>query len=419
MNRFWRECKSWMQILAENFLRPGSGPWETKLTHSRLRAGGVRAGELFPALVFIGAGETVRRFRFVLQPMPLPAPSPTGDIFFAFLSILLEGAPFILLGALISGVIDAWLPSGAMDRLLPKRAFPAILMSGLLGIIFPVCECAIVPVIRRLVQKGLPLGCAMTYMLAAPIVNPIVALSTWTAFTGRDPLLMMGSRVTMGYVIAVLAGLVISRFAAASVLKERVLAGIAPSAAAKVSGAREGENPAAAGGDNNLLGGTAGAAAVPVAPRTDHGARFVQAMRTAQRDFLDVALYFVIGVAIASILKTQVFYRPALQEGMTVVAGNHWIASPVLMITAFVLSLCSTTDAFIIAADNLFPAVAKLAFLVFGPMMDLKLIFLYSTVLKPRAVALLLVSLFLAVYAASFGMEALWPWLQSLPWLKK
>lgn len=323
--------------------------------------------------------------------MPLPVPSPTGDIFYAFLSILLEGAPFILLGALISGVIDAWLPSGAMDRLLPKRAFPAILVSGLLGIIFPVCECAIVPVIRRLVQKGLPLGCAMTYMLAAPIVNPIVALSTWTAFTGRDPLLMMGSRVTMGYVIAVLAGLIISRFAASSVLKDRVLAGISA--------------PAPAGG--------AAAEAKP-----DHGKRFVQAMRTAQRDFLDVALYFVIGVAIASILKTQVFYRPSLQEGMGVVAGNHWIAAPVLMVMAFVLSLCSTTDAFIIAADNLFPAVAKLAFLVFGPMMDLKLIFLYSTVLKPRAVAALAVSLFIAVYAAGFGMEAIWPWLQSLAWFK-
>ena len=323
--------------------------------------------------------------------MPLPVPSPTGDIFYAFLSILLEGAPFILLGALISGVIDAWLPSGAMDRLLPKRAFPAILVSGLLGIIFPVCECAIVPVIRRLVQKGLPLGCAMTYMLAAPIVNPIVALSTWTAFTGRDPLLMMGSRVTMGYVIAVLAGLIISRFAASSVLKDRVLAGISAPA-------------------------LAGAAAAEGKP--DHGKRFVQAMRTAQRDFLDVALYFVIGVAIASILKTQVFYRPSLQEGMGVVAGNHWIAAPVLMVMAFVLSLCSTTDAFIIAADNLFPAVAKLAFLVFGPMMDLKLIFLYSTVLKPRAVAALAVSLFIAVYAAGFGMEAIWPWLQSLAWFK-
>ncbi len=323
--------------------------------------------------------------------MPLPVPSPSGDIFYAFLSILLEGAPFILLGALISGVIDAWLPSGAMDKLLPKRAFPAILVSGLLGIIFPVCECAIVPVIRRLVQKGLPLGCAMTYMLAAPIVNPIVALSTWTAFTGRDPLLMMTARTGLGYLIAVLAGLVIARFAASAILRPSVLERI-----------------------------TVPVAAVPGAPpsatKADHGRKFVQAMRTAQRDFLDVALYFVIGVAIASILKTQVFYRPSLQEGMGVVAGNPWIASPVLMVMAFVLSLCSTTDAFIIAADNLFPAVAKLAFLVFGPMMDMKLVFLYATVLKPRVVGILAVSLFIVVYAAAIGMQALWPWLKTLSW---
>ena len=220
-------------------LRAGAGPCSGLFCH-------VRRDRC--ALVFGGAGERMGQPFAVFPCMPLPVPRPTGDIFYAFLSILLEGAPFILLGALISGVIDAWLPSGAMDRLLPKRAFPAILVSGLLGIIFPVCECAIVPVIRRLVQKGLPLGCAMTYMLAAPIVNPIVALSTWTAFTGRDPLLMMGSRVTMGYVIAVLAGLIISRFAASSVLKDRVLAGI--SAPALAGGA------AAAGGG----GGGAGAA---------------------------------------------------------------------------------------------------------------------------------------------------------------
>lgn len=321
--------------------------------------------------------------------MTLPSPSPALDPVYAFLSILLEGIPFILLGSLVSGIIDAWLPSGAMDRLLPRRALPAILISGLLGIIFPVCECAIVPVIRRLVQKGLPLGCAMTYMLAAPIVNPIVALSTWTAFTGRDPVLMMGSRMVMGYLIAVVAGLIISRFAMSSVLKPAVLAAIRPKSLA--------------------VAGTDGGAA---APKRSMGDGLVHAMKTAQRDFIDVAVYFVIGVAIAAILKTQVFYRPDLQSGMAAVAGNHWISSPVLMVTAFVLSLCSTTDAFIIAADNLFPVVSKLAFLVFGPMLDLKLLFLYSTVLKPKAVAFLSVFLFLAVYLLGFGMEAVWPWLQ-------
>lgn len=328
--------------------------------------------------------------RFSLLVMSLPAPSQALDPVFAFLSILLEGIPFILLGSLISGIIDAWLPSGAMDRLLPKRALPAILVSGLLGIIFPVCECAIVPVIRRLVQKGLPLGCAMTYMLAAPIVNPIVALSTWTAFTGRDPILMMSARVGQGYLIAVVAGLIFSKFAASSILKPAVLAGIRPKQAS---------------------GAVTGAGSAPATKRP-FGESLVHAMKTAQRDFIDVAVYFVIGVAIAAILKTQVFYNPSLQGGMAMVAGNHWISGPVLMLMAFVLSLCSTTDAFIIAADNLFPVAAKLAFLVFGPMLDLKLLFLYSTVLKPKAVAWFSVGLFLAVYLAGFGMEAIWPWLK-------
>lgn len=310
--------------------------------------------------------------------MPLPPPSSQGDFWFAFLAILLEGLPFILIGALISGAIDAWLPSSLMDRLLPRRGSAAILVSGLLGLIFPVCECAIVPVIRRLVQKGLPVGCAMTYMLAAPIVNPIVALSTWAAFKGRDAGLMTSSRLFCGYVIAVIAGLVLSRIPASSLLRGKVLAGLRP----RPDG---------------------GANAAPLPKRTA-GEGIVHAFMSAQRDFLDVALYFFIGVAIASITQTQVLYRPDLQEGVQSLAKNYWLAAPVLMAGAFILSLCSTTDAFIIAQNAIFPATAKLAFLVFGPMLDMKLIFLYSTVLKPKVVLWFGIFLFIAVYLASFAM---------------
>ena len=108
--------------------------------------------------------------------------SPFTDFCFLFLSIVLEGAPFILLGTLISGFIDAYLPPGLIDRWLPKNKPLAVILSGLLGAIFPVCECAIVPVIRRLIRKGLPVSCAITYMLSAPIINPIVVISTMNAF---------------------------------------------------------------------------------------------------------------------------------------------------------------------------------------------------------------------------------------------
>ena len=100
------------------------------------------------------------------------------NFWFSFLALIFEGIPFVLLGSLISGVIAAFIPSRVITGLLPKNRLVANLISGLLGIIFPVCECGIVPIVRRLLHKGLPLSCGVTYMLASPIVNPIVIFST-------------------------------------------------------------------------------------------------------------------------------------------------------------------------------------------------------------------------------------------------
>ena len=151
------------------------------------------------------------------------SPDSQQDFAYAFLSILFEGAPFILLGTLISGFIDVYLPAGTMDRFLPKSRYRAVLMAGLLGTVFPVCECAVVPVIRRLVKKGLPVSCALTYMLAAPIVNPITALSTWKAFQGQGAAMMTSSRLLLGFLIAVGVGLIVSRLSLASVLKPKLV----------------------------------------------------------------------------------------------------------------------------------------------------------------------------------------------------
>ena len=308
------------------------------------------------------------------------------DILHMVLSLVLEGAPFILLGALISGLIDAYLPSKAMDRLLPKNAIAAVLVAGLMGAIFPVCECAIVPVIRRLVAKGLPVACAMTYMLSAPIINPIVALSTFSAFSvppghpdPSQPWMMMGSRLLLGYLIAIIIGLVMTRIAPEKILRPGVL--------------KEAE-------DNRALPATKS-----IESPANDGRKLVQAMRTAQKDFVDVGMYFIIGVLIASIFKTQIVFRPAMQESLYGIASNAWLAPLILMVLAFVLALCSTTDAFVIAADSLFTKSAKLAFLVFGPMMDMKLIFLYSTILQRRAVLMLVVALSLLTWLFCQGWQ--------------
>src|SRR5271154_1920651 len=112
------------------------------------------------------------------------------DFAVSFLSVLFEGIPFLLLGSLISGFVDVFVSSERIARLLPKSASASILLCGLLGLVFPMCECGSVVVIRRFLKKGLPLSSAVTYMLATPIVSPIVALSTYAAFKGQSALEM-------------------------------------------------------------------------------------------------------------------------------------------------------------------------------------------------------------------------------------
>ena len=297
------------------------------------------------------------------------------DFALAFLSILFEGVPFILLGTLVSGFIDVYLPAGMMDRFLPRNKFLAVMVAGLMGAVFPVCECAVVPVIRRLVKKGLPISCALTYMLAAPIVNPITALSTWKAFQGQDALMMTGSRTLLGFLIAVAVGLIISKIPIGWVLKSRLAASLrAPAAPAKI---HHHHDHTCCGHDE---------------PTGDN--RLIAALRSTQKDFVEVAVYFAIGVSITALFNIGI--APGAQW-LDRLATSSIGAPAALMALAFVLSLCSTSDAFVAAALDKFSWGAKLAFLTFGPMMDMKLIFLYQTVLRKRFILLLAIGLFLAI----------------------
>lgn len=312
----------------------------------------------------------------------------------AFISLLLEGLPFIFLGTLVSGFIDAYLPPWAVDRLLPKRRGLAILMSGLLGIIFPVCECAIVPVIGRLIRKGLPISCAVTYMLAAPIINPITATSTMIAFSGQSdamgpllssmqhhPVFITGSRLLIAYVVCVFVGFLIQRVSASKVMRARVLQGIESNRAA-LDDAGEGKT---------IFGA--------VRESLREGVRLISAFRTAMRDCVDTGMFFTIGAAL-----TAVFNTSTLQQGLGEFMASHiFIGVTTLMVLAFILSLCSTSDAFVAATLQVaFPSqayeyAAKLGFLVFGPMVDVKLLFMYASIFRAKFVWMLVCGLFLLI----------------------
>jgi uncharacterized protein len=283
-----------------------------------------------------------------------------ADFSYAFLSVLLEGVPFILIGTLLSGTINEYLPSRVMLHLLPGNAFVGICLSGAIGLVFPMCECGVVPVIRRLINKGLPVSNAIAYMLAAPIVNPIVILSTYGAFRGQNAAEFTILRLGVGYLVSVIVALAVHNLPSQLVLRRGILSDVSAADAAA---------------------GTYG-----------FSSRVGRALRVAVTDFLDVMVFFVLGVAVSAVFSTAVN-----QELVMPLALNDWIATASMMVLAAILSLCSTSDAFIAATFIAFPGVAKLAFLVFGPMFDLKLLFIYSAVFRKRFVAGLAIGLFLLI----------------------
>ncbi len=318
------------------------------------------------------------------------SPDSQQDFALAFLSILFEGVPFILLGTLISGFIDIYLPAGTMDRFLPKNKFLAILTAGLMGAVFPVCECAVVPVIRRLVKKGLPVSCGLTYMLAAPIVNPITALSTWKAFQGQGAMMMTSSRLLLGFLIAVAVGIIVSKLSLSSVLKPKLVESLEKDSVANKHHHHDDHDHSCCGHDHHHE------------PTPDN--RLVAALRSAMKDFVDVAVYFSIGVTITALFNTGIAPGANWLDSL---AHSPTAAPAALMALAFVLSLCSTSDAFIAATLDKFSWAAKLAFLTFGPMMDVKLLFLYQTVLRKRFIFLLAIGLFFAIGGISIFWQHL------------
>jgi uncharacterized membrane protein YraQ (UPF0718 family) len=300
------------------------------------------------------------------------------DFAYSFLSVLFEGIPFLLLGSIISGFIDVFVSSERISKLLPKNPIAATMMSGLLGLIFPMCECGSVIIIRRFIRKGLPLSSATAYMLAAPIVSPIVAVSTWAAFSAgsQNPWAWVSLRLGIGYLLAIGVALIVHRLPA-----DRILQASNAASSPRRGGLSIAPTPAGGTQDFSNLVATASF------PR-----KLLLSIQSATADFIDVAFFFVIGVAITSVFNTAIS-----REALAPLAQSTPLAIVSLMVLAALLALCSTTDAFVAWTFLPFPPQAKLAFLLFGPLFDLKLFWLYGLIFKRRFVTLLALGLFVVI----------------------
>jgi uncharacterized protein len=332
------------------------------------------------------------------------------DFSISFLSILFEGVPFMFIGTLLSGIIDAFVPSEKIKTILPRNPIAAIALSGVLGAVFPMCECGMVPVIRRLIRKGLPVSCALTYLLSAPIVNPIVALSTFAAFRGQHPAIVTSMRLLMGFGVALACGMIVQRIPLNQMLNRQMVAAVRKRPTSSNAPSRGVQEPVLAAA---YAGATSQRNVIfPILPAEEivhlhdvthaekHFAeKIVGAIRCAAFDFLDVGFYLIIGAAIASIFNTAIH-----REVLLPLASNHLFATVAMMVLAFLLSLCSTSDAFIAANFLTFPNTAKLAFMVFGPMMDMKLLFMYGLVFKKRFTLSFAVGLFFFIALLSLAL---------------
>lgn len=315
-----------------------------------------------------------------------------NDFAFAFLSVLFEGVPFLLLGSLISGLVDVFVSSERLAKWMPKSTVGAVFTAGLMGLFLPMCECGSVIVIRRFIRKGLPLASAVTYMLGAPIVSPIVALSTFEAFKGQGPVTMTIFRLVMGFLIAAAAGFVVQSLGAKRVLHPRLTTD-APNAR---SGLRFASAPTAPNSEERDF--------ADVTKPASFGRKCLMVLQSATADFLDVAFFFIIGVALTSVFNTAI-----RQEVIYPLAENPLLAVVSMQGLAALLALCSTTDAFVAATFATFPFTAKLAFLVFGPMFDLKLFWLYGLIFRRRFVIGLSIALFLVVAFLCWNLTAVFP----------
>jgi uncharacterized membrane protein YraQ (UPF0718 family) len=256
------------------------------------------------------------------------------NLLIVFGSLLIEAMPFVALGALASATIEVFVPSSTFAKLasLPRAVqLPAAAMAG---IAFPVCECGSVPVARRLARKGLTPAAAVTFMLAAPIVNPVVIASTFVAYRGRDSLgVMVAGRFAIGMLVAICVGWVIGSRTPQELLR----------------GASTSEEP----DDHDE-------------PRAR---RFVAHLTG---DLVFMARFLILGALIAATIQT--FVPASIVDRVATLPILSLLA---MMALAFILSLCSESDAFVAASFTSFGPAAQLAFLVFGPMVDLKLGALY------------------------------------------
>ena len=254
-----------------------------------------------------------------------------------FVAVCMQALPFLVLGVLVSGAISAFVSADALRRVLPRRTALAVPVAGVAGLALPNCECAAVPVTKRLIQQEVPASVAVTFLLAAPAVNPIVLVATAVAFPGEPAMVLARFAGSMG--TAIVMGFLWARFGRMEWFAERVMRR---------------------------------------APERT-GSRWAMFAETARQDLVDAGGFLVLGGLAAAALNVVV-----PREWLDTLGDQVVLGIVVMALLAVLLALCSEADAFVVASLSAMPLLPRLVFLVVGPAVDIKLISLQAGTLGRR-----------------------------------
>ncbi len=276
-----------------------------------------------------------------------------------FVSISFQALPFLVLGVVISGLIAAYVSPDLVRRLVPKRTIFAVPSAGLAGLALPGCECGSVPIAGRLVATGTPPAAALTFLLAAPAINPVVMISTAVAFPNDR--MMVVARFAASLTAAIAVGTWWAR--------------------------RQGEN---------LLDSVSDL-------HEHHDSKLERFIDVASRDLVHAGGYLVVGALAAATLQLVV-----PRSILDTVASNEVLSVIVLALLAVLLSICSEADAFVAAGLPQFSLTSRLVFLVVGPVIDIKLVAMHAGVFgRAFAARFAPVTLIVAITAAVIAGQVL------------
>lgn len=334
-------------------VRPAAAPSRSARTLVALSIGAAVVAALFAIDAFAPA----------LFPASLPTRAQDGLTL--AISVLIESLPFVILGVVLSIVVQVWVPPGVIERWMPRRAWARRAVLSLLGMIVPVCECGNVPFARGLLMRGFSVPETMTFLIAAPIVNPIVIITTHQAFGFSDGILI--ARLVGGYLIANLIGWLYSRHPSPDALLTERFRDTCELVVHEPGGR----------GRRTL-------------------AQFVIELRA-------VMPALVIGSALAGAVQVLV-----PRETLVAIGSNPALSIVAMMALAMVVAICSNVDAFFaLSFASTFTPGAIVAFLLVGPLVDVKMIALMRTTFTTRTIAGIVVVVLVSAFAIGTAVNLL------------